>query len=476
MNPNLLAYTALILWPVVALYLYSTRPIGPATIWTVLGGYLLLPVGAAIKFELIPAFDKDSIPNLAALAGCILVARRFPRVWHGFGIVEILILMLLLGPLATSLLNSDPVRVGPVVLPGIGYHEAASVAVDQFIYIIPFILARQVLRSSADITSIFLVLVSAGLAYSLLILFEIRMSPQLHTWIYGYFPHSWIQQLRDGGFRPVVFLGHGLRVAFFVMTVAVAAAALWRVRKRIFGLPLAGITAYLGVVLVLCKTLGAMVYGAFLIPLTRWARSKTQVRVAIVLATIALAYPILRTIDFVPTTFLVEAAGAVSADRADSLRTRFDHEAQLLDHAWQRPLFGWGRFGRNRIFDAETGRDISITDGYWVIVLGQFGLVGFLAQFGLLALTVFRAAAVFRLAESETDRVFLAALALIVAINMVDLLPNSTISPWTWLLAGALLGRAEALRSIPRSMSLTRRRGAEKLSRAVKVNARVQSS
>ena len=77
-------------------------------------------------------------------------------------------------------------------------------------------------------------LVVAGLIYSLPMLFEVRMSPQLHTWIYGYFPHSFGQQMRDGGFRPVVFIGHGLGVAFFVMTTVVAAAAFWRTGTHLF--------------------------------------------------------------------------------------------------------------------------------------------------------------------------------------------------------------------------------------------------
>ncbi len=138
----------------------------------------------------------------------------------------------------------------------------------------------------------------------------------------------------------------------------------------------------------------------------------------------------------------------MSADRAESLKTQFDNEDQLLDHAWQRPWFGWGRFGRNRIYNGWMGRDSSITDGTWIITLGVFGLVGFVAEFGLLGLAVFRAATALKFAQTMREGGFLAALALIVAINIVDLLPNSSISPWTWLLAGALLGRAEALRAM----------------------------
>jgi hypothetical protein len=158
----------------------------------------------------------------------------------------------------------------------------------------------------------------------------------------------------------------------------------------------------------------------------------------------------LRAADLFPTTSLVEVAAAVSADRAGSLKTRFDNEDQLLDRAWQRPWFGWGRFGRNRVYNGWEGGDSSITDGTWIVTLGVFGLVGFVGQFGLLGLAVFRAAMALKFAQTTRESGYLAALALIVAINVIDLLPNSSISPWSWLLVGALLGRAEALYAVVR--------------------------
>lgn len=447
MTPNLIAYGALLAWPIVAAVLFATRPFREATIWTILGGYLLLPVGTIIKFEMIPAFDKNSVPNLVALVGCIVVAGRVPRLIRRFGLPDILILMLLVSPFITSALNTDDIRVGDIILPGVGYYDGGSALLSQFIFFIPFLLARHFLRSAEDTVLLLRVLVIAGLAYSLPMLFEVRMSPQLHTWIYGYFPHSFLQQYRDGGFRPVVFLGHGLVVAFFCMTTVLAATALWRTNTRIAKIPPAGVAAYLGVVLVFCRSLGALTYGVVLAPLVRWATPRTQFRVAVVLAAIALSYPMLRTMDLVPTRFLLETASSVSADRAQSLGVRFENEDILLAHAHERKWFGWGRFGRNRVYDEESGRDVSITDGRWIIMLGTFGVFGFLAEFGLLALAVFRAASALRFAEEPADRVYLAALGVIVAINMIELLPNSTFSPWTWLLAGALLGRAEALRS-----------------------------
>ena len=137
---------------------------------------------------MIPEFDKVSIPNLAALFGCMLVLRHPPRLWYRFGLPEVLLLMLLVGPFVTSELNPDTLVYGPIVLPPETHYDALSAVVAQFIFLIPFFLGRQLLRNSADDEQILRVLVVAGLIYSLPMLFEIRMSPQLHTWVYGYFP------------------------------------------------------------------------------------------------------------------------------------------------------------------------------------------------------------------------------------------------------------------------------------------------
>jgi len=449
-TPNLFAILALLSWPAIALCLFRARPAGQAVLWTILGAQLLLPVGTSIKFEMVPAFDKNSIATLSALLACFLARRRPLRFAAGFGTPEVLILMVLTCPFVTAELNSDPIRAGEARLPGIGHYDALSASVVQFIFFVPFLLGRQILRTSADNMEVLRALVVAGLIYSVPMLFEVRMSPQLHTWIYGYFPHSFGQQMRDGGFRPVVFMGHGLSVAFFAMTTVVAGAAFWRTGVRVFRLPPGAITAYLGVVLVLCKSLGSFVYGAALVPLICLAKPRLQIRVAVVLVSIALLYPTMRVTDLFPTTFLVDMAASVSTDRAKSLKFRFDQEQQLLEHAWERFSFGWGRFGRSRVYDEDSGRDLSVTDGHWIITMGQFGFIGFLAEFGLLALSVFRAATTLRYADTLHDQVFLAALALILAINLVDLLPNASLTPFTWLLAGTLLGRTETLRAAAR--------------------------
>jgi hypothetical protein len=174
-----------------------------------------------------------------------------------------------------------------------------------------------------------------------------------------------------------------------------------------------------------------------------------QLGVAVLLVSVSLLYPTLRAAGLVPTTAIVDLARPISTDRAGSAEARFTNEDKLLERAYQRFWFGWGRFGRNLIYD-ENGNDVHLTDGTWIITIGTFGFIGFLAEFGLLALPVFAAARALRFAESSKDKFFLSALALILAINIFDLLPNSPLTAWTWLITGALLGRAETLRQYAR--------------------------
>jgi hypothetical protein len=175
-------------------------------------------------------------------------------------------------------------------------------------------------------------------------------------------------------------------------------------------------------------------------------KPRSQVKIAAVIVAVALLYPTLRTVDLFPSNTVLDFAAFFDEERAASLKFRFNQEDMLLAHANERPLFGWGRYGRNRIY-SSSGDDISTTDGLWIITLGQLGFFGFLAQFGLLAMPVFRALASFRFVAQKRDAIVLGVLTLIVALTIVEQIPNASISPWSWLLAGALLGRAEALRA-----------------------------
>ena len=96
----------------------------------------------------------------------------------------------------------------------------------------------------------------------------------------------------------------------------------------------------------------------------------------------------------------------------------------LLERASQRILTGWGRYGRNRVYDPDSGNDISVTDGRWIITLGQFGIIGFIAEFGLLTIGIFRVRRVLGKTKDVRESLCLSALSLMIALNVIDLLPN----------------------------------------------------
>ena len=447
---NAVAYIALFTWPIVGAALFSALPRREAVIWTVLGGYLLLPQRVAVDLPLLPAFDRTLIPGLAALVLCLAHDRQDRGNDTGWlpanALVKLLFALFLIGPVATVLTNRDTIHVGGgVFLAGQRLYDAGSFALGHGVLLVPFLLGRRYLGDAAAHATLLKMLVLAGLLYSLPMLFEVRMSPQLHTWIYGFFPHSFLQQMRFGGFRPVVFLSHGLVAALFAAMTMVAAVALARSETgRLRSLAIMA-AIWLSGVLVLCKTVGALVLGLVFAPVAAFLSARQQILVAGGCAIIVLIYPVLRGADLVPVDTLLSAAARVDGDRAQSLGFRFRHEDSLLARANERALFGWGGWGRSRVYDPVTGEDVSVSDGRWVITVGQYGWMGYLAEFGLLTAPVFL---LLRRGRSPPP-LQTTGLIVVLTLNLMDLLPNAGLSPLTWLIAGALTGAVEERRTRP---------------------------
>ena len=213
----------LFVWPMVCWQLWRRLDPARALIWTVLGGYLIMPPLTVINFPIIPDLDKTSIPNLVAWYCAVYVARDkisfLPEGWIG----KALILMYILSPFATVLTNTDPLQFRMGMVQGMKVYDSAAAVANQFIALLPFFLARRYLGTPEGMRAVLEALVLAGLWYSLPMLIEARFSPQLNVWVYGFFQHDFFQTIRQGGYRPVVFLPHGLWVAFFALMCLLAA-------------------------------------------------------------------------------------------------------------------------------------------------------------------------------------------------------------------------------------------------------------
>jgi hypothetical protein len=175
---------------------------------------------------------------------------------------------------------------------------------------------------------------------------------------------------------------------------------------------------------------------------------RVQILGAAAVAAVITIYPTVRAAGLVPTDWIAEQVRGFSEQRAGSLQYRFDNEDILLAKAKERPLFGWGGWGRQRVYN-EQGRDISTTDGEWIITFSRGGWVRYVGEFGILSFAIFTLAMRWRRFTLDPAT---AALSLILVANMIDLIPNATSTPLTLLMAGALAGRLELARdSLPAS-------------------------
>ncbi|MET0250754.1 MAG: O-antigen ligase family protein [Novosphingobium sp.] len=443
--PNTFAYTVLYLWPVLTAFGLRSLPLNRAIVCSGLAGFLLLPT-AVIDLIGLPDLNKNSVVLIGIITTYMF--HRRPREFNAITRESVWLMAgLLASALATTLNNADPLLKPHLPVPGLTMYDALGMTFHNVLIVSVVMIGARTLYRWEDHRELLILLGAAMVLYSPLVLLELRLSPQLHAWIYGFAPFSFDQQMRSGGFRASVFLSHGLVLAWFLVIGTTALMALRRSRERVFGLRPQFLSAYLGVILLLQKSLGALVIGgAFSLALLM--RPRKQVALAAVIAAMFLAYPAVRGAGVVPVEWINSKVAEHSSERSGSFGTRLTNEDQLLAKANQRPWFGWGGWGRARIFDPETGRDISITDGYWIIVLGFSGWVGYLCQFGLICLPLL---ALYRYRRQVTRET--AGVALILAANLIDMIPNSSITPITWLMAGALAGTVAAAR---RSRTATR--------------------
>jgi len=443
-----LPYLALAAWlPFTVLAFAVMRP-NQAAMLVLLGGMLFLPEVAYFDAPLVPPVGKHEIAAGCALLGLLVRSPgrlRLPRLGRG---ADFLLILVGVSGTITVFLNHDAVSYGPLLLPGTSARDVLSFGIrDVFDVLLPYLVGRMCIQSTRDVRALLRVVLGLGLVYSLLIMFELRFSPNLHRWIYGYHAREdFSQTIRWGGYRPTVFMEHGLAVALLAMVVALVAAVQSRLHKRHWGLPSWCWALYFTVIMILCRGTGAILLGSVALVAILWTSPRKQLRLAALIAAICLIYPCLRFTGIFPKDTIVNVTSSViSPDRAASIKVRFDNEDLLMDHVDKRLWFGWGGNGRNRLYDSE-GNDAVITDGHWIILLSVGGVTLLYCMFGVMLTSIFSALRVLRKVPERSDQQLLAGLALVTACYVFDLVPNGMFNQAPLFFAGALTSLAAALR------------------------------
>lgn len=433
------------IWPLVTWQLWTRLDPARALIWTVLAGYLLLPPLTVYNLPIVPDLDKSSVPNLAALFCALFLLRDKITYLPDSALGKSLIGLFILSPFATVLTNADPLEFEVNTIRGMQIYDSIAAVTNQFIMLLPFFLARRYLGTPEGARTVLVALIVGGLAYSVPMLIEARLSPQMNVWFYGFLQHDFFQTIRFGGYRPLVFLTHGLWVAFFALMCLFAGIVLLRHSPPEARPKALVVMLYLGFMLLVCKSVGPAVYALAISPLLILFSARWQMLAAGAIAVVVVGYPLLRGLHLIPVDAIVEFAISLSEDRGGSLGFRIMNEESLLERAELRPWFGWGGYGRNFLHHPVTGEIANIADGLWIITLGIYGWTGYIAEFGLTALPLLLLARESWRAPELVLSPYVGGLALILATNMLDMLPNATMIPFTWLMAGALLGEAERL-------------------------------
>lgn len=365
---NLSSDIALLGWIPFILLLFGLLPPRRAVIVAFIGAWLFLPI-AGYSIEGLPDFTKLTATSYGAMLGVVLfdAARliRFRPSW-----IDLPMFVFCLAPMATSLLN------------GLGVYDGVSaIAASVITWGLPYFIGRLYFSDLAGLRELAIGIFVGGLVYLPLCLYEIRMSPQLHNMIYGYHQHSFAQTKRFGGWRPMVFMQHGLAVGLWMTAASLTGIWLWHSGslRRIFNVPTGWLCAAVFVTTLMCKSMNAIV--ALILGVSSlWITRLTHLRLGLVcILLIPPTYMFTRVSGIWSGAHLVRlTSDVINEERAQSINARLQYEELLITKALQRPAFGWGGWGRNRVLD-ERGKDLTVTDGLWIITFGKTGLVGLCA-------------------------------------------------------------------------------------------------
>jgi hypothetical protein len=453
-NPGPFAYLVFFLWIPISALLFAQNQPRRAGFLVVIVGTLTLPELVAVDFPILPPINKHVLVCACAFVGLFFTARtRFQRMRLLRG-VQLYFVILAVCNVATALTNPESYVFGgklaweggprfPVVIvPALKSTEFIAMSIeDSFRYLVPFAVGQMLVQSREDAVVFLKAYVFACVLYVPLMLWEGLMSPQLHRIVYGYHSLDFGHNIRGDGFKPVVFTQGGLGLAMLQFVGLTAAMGLHRLRQPVRPAISAGLAAaIIFFALSVSRNVGVMVYAVIAVPMLLFTGARTQIRLAWVLALVFVTFPISRAKDWFPADDIMAFVTKQSPERAQSLGMRFDNEKLLIEHTQQKPYWGWGSFGRNRKYDPDSGKDISVTDGEWAIHYSVRGGIGVVGWFWMMALPVFWASRMVKRVTHREDLVLLGMMTLTAAINAVDLLPNSSFTMVPSVYAGILAG------------------------------------
>lgn len=453
-----LVYVAFVVWPLLTAVFFSVLGPRRGAMASMVGGFLFLPFVVIPTLDGLPPVDKVFVTSASVIAAVIAFDPKRLADYRAHWLdLFLLVAWIVWG--ASPLIN------------GLGFQQAL---LEWWFYTfwaaVPYFIGRIYLVSPAALRDLAIVIVTGAALYAVLALIEMRMSPQIHNWVYGVAGAKFHTAYRMGGWRPRVFQYSGLALALFMCSGAVVAVALGYAQRsaRVLGMPIRVVAPALVLIGFACRGAGAMALMAIAVASVIMARMTRRWAWALLIPGLVSVYLATAFIGpIVPVRgAMVEVSRVVFGDeRAYSLSFRINYENALVWHAMRSPVVGWGGWGRNRldIEDARemTGRAGTVTDGFWIIVFGKYGLVGLIGVYGwMLVPASFAVVQLIRLRAGPSIGCLVVGLSLWSTMYAADQLLNGFPNQLQGLVAGGLAGFAIAAGRIrPRSTSPSRQLG-----------------
>lgn len=432
-----LVFIALCLYLYFTFILYSSTSSRKASGYAIVLGILFLPI-FDYKLPHIPPFNKPVFIGCVTLLFSFLYDRKnwinFRPKWFDYPII-----FWCLSPSLSSLSNDLGLKDGVF----------ASLA-RAMLWATPYFIGRIYFSEARQSRNLALGIFVGGILYIPFCLYEIRFSPQLHKMVYGYYQHDFLQTIRFDGFRPMVFMQHGLMVGMWMTSSCLMGFWLWKFncfRKNEAKLAKV-LLLTLFITTFMIKSSGALILLLVGILVITFDSYKLLKYTLLSLVLIPLIYVPARTSGYWTGKTAVDlAANFLGPDRAYSLAFRLDNEEMMIRKTMERPFLGWGGWGRGRVYD-EDGNDISVTDSLWIIAFTENGFWG---TFWLYISLILPATLYVSKRIRNLKFVFSAPMSALVIITLLytfDTLLNNMPNPVYFVVIGSLNGQIYELETI----------------------------
>lgn len=323
--------------------LYGMLPPRRAFLWVVFGGFLFLP-GGGIDLPVLASYGKATAPGYVALLGTLVYHPRLlleykPR-WFD-------------APMAFWVVW----QVVPSVANGFGLYDGLHQVMNfGVMWGVPYFLTRCYFTRPEHLREVALGVVGCGLIYLPLCLFEFRMSPSLHFWIYGFYVSPFYDMVRLGGYRPVVFMSHGLMLAFLMCAVALISAWVWWYRKEmrvthVGPVPIGWAALGLVGLALFMRSAGSLMIFAMFVAVILLSRAGRYKWVLVVPALLMPLYIFGRMAELTDGRFMLDVTNMIFDEqhgRAGSLDVRLRQEDSDIPMIRAQPLTGYGNWGAGR--------------------------------------------------------------------------------------------------------------------------------